>query len=196
MFVRNENFNDYIKLYPIITCIAAIHTVLFGIAALPYLPNDWIFEKLIGANIYIKQGELWRFVSPLFVHVNFSHFIFNTIALLIFAPPLEKKLGKIVFSCFYLLCGITGNLFAFLLLPLTYVHTGSSGAIFGIFGFYLASALFGKNPTSRSAQVILPVLIISLFMSFIQPGVNITAHLAGLFTGVAAGILLRGKLES
>ena len=189
MFVRNETFTDYIKLYPIITGIAVLHTLLYGMAVLPYIPHNWIYESLTGANIHIDQGEYWRLATPIFVHVSFSHFIFNTIALLIFGPPLEKHLGPLGFSCFYLLCGITGNLATFLIQPLTYVHTGSSGALFGLFGYYIALAIGGKRRNGQLAQVILPIVIISLFMTFIQPGINLTAHLFGLAAGIMIGLL-------
>ncbi|RLQ93177.1 rhomboid family intramembrane serine protease [Falsibacillus albus] len=196
MFVRNERFQDYVKLYPVITTIAAIHTVLFAIGSIPFFPRQWLFHTLAGVNIYIDQGEYWRLVTPIFIHMDFSHYIFNTISLLLFGPPLEQMLGKRLFIALYLVCGISANLFTFLLLPLTYIHVGSSGAIFGLFGFYSAMVAARKITARQSVQLILPLVIIALFMTFIQPGVNVVGHIFGLLTGLVIGLLSMKKLHS
>ena len=37
-------------------------------------------------------------------------------------------------------------------------------------------------------QIILPIIVISVIMTFLQPNINITAHLTGLIVGFLIGL--------
>lgn len=191
MFVRTESFSQFLRLYPVISLIVFIHIVLYLVSALPIFPQLWVYEQLAGVNLYIKEGEWWRLITPIFVHLGFAHFLFNSFSLVLFAPPLEKFLGKFKFSMVYLACGIAANIATYFLKPLTYNHVGASGAIFGLFGIYVGMTLFHKHLISReNKQVIIPIVVIGLIMTFFQPGINLTAHLFGLLSGLVIAWLL------
>ncbi|TMU83725.1 rhomboid family intramembrane serine protease [Bacillus sp. BHET2] len=184
MFVRTESFSQFLRFYPIISLIVLIHIILFLVSALPIFPQLWVYEQLAGVNVFIKEGEWWRLITPIFVHMGFAHLLFNSFSLVLFGPPLEKYLGKAKFISLYLACGVFANIITYLIKPLTYSHVGASGAIFGLFGFYIAMIVM-KHPfiTKESRQVILPIVIIGVVMTFMQSGINITAHIFGLIAG-------------
>ncbi len=188
MFVRTESFSQFIRLYPVISIIAAIHTILFLGNLVPFFPKVLVFEQLAGVNLYIQNGEWWRLITPMFVHLGFAHFLFNTFSLVLFGPPLERYLGKLSFSLIYLVSGISANIATFFLKPLTYSHVGASGAIFGLFGYYLA-LISMKHPfiTRDNKQILLPIIVIGLGMTFFQSGINVTAHIFGLLAGFLLG---------
>ncbi|OIK16777.1 rhomboid family intramembrane serine protease [Bacillus sp. MUM 116] len=190
MFTRTEGFREFIRLYPIVSIIIAIHIVLYLFTVLPVFPNYWFFEHLSGVNLYIWKGEYWRLITPTFLHSGFAHMLFNSISLLLFGPALERMLGGGKFLFVYLVSGLIANLATLVFEPMSYTHVGSSGAIFGLFGYYLAIILFRKNWLSRqNSQVILVLCALSLIMTFLQPNINIIAHLFGLLGGFLLGAI-------
>lgn len=194
MFVRTESFKEFIRYYPVITAIVLIHLILYILTFLPILPTNWIFESFSGVNLYIMQGEWWRLVTAMFLHASFAHLLFNSFTLIIFGPPLEQMLGKIRFLLLYLSTGIIANIATFILKPLTYASVGSSGAIFGLFGIYIALILFYKELMSyNNKQIVVTILVIGLIMTFLQPQINATAHIVGLLSGFILGTFMLGK---
>jgi rhomboid protease GluP len=190
MFTRTESFRDFIRLYPIVSIIITIHLGLYLLTILPIFPNHWFLENLSGVNLYIMEGELWRLITPTFMHSGFSHVLFNSFSLVLFGPALERMLGSGRFLLVYLLSGLIANVATLLLQPLTYTHVGSSGAIFGLFGYYLAIIMFRKHMLSKqNSQIILTLCVLSLIMTFLQPNINITAHLFGLVGGFLLGAI-------
>ncbi|MDR7001999.1 rhomboid family intramembrane serine protease [Neobacillus niacini] len=190
MFTRTESFREFIRLYPIVSIIIIIHVVLYLFTVLPIFPNYWFFEHLSGVNLYIFEGEYWRLITPTFLHNGFAHMLFNSVTLLLFGPALERMLGGGKFLLVYLVSGLVANLATLFLEPLSYTHVGSSGAIFGLFGYYLAIIIFRKNWLSRqNSQIILVLCALSLVMTFVQPNINITAHLFGLIGGFLLGAI-------
>ncbi|WP_257000235.1 rhomboid family intramembrane serine protease [Neobacillus jeddahensis] len=136
------------------------------------------------------EGEVWRLITPTFMHSGFAHMLFNSVSLILFGPALERMLGSRRFVFIYLLSGFIANVATLLLEPLTYTHVGSSGAIFGLFGYYIAIIVFRKQMISRqNSQVILTLAVVSLVMTFLQPNINVVAHLFGLIGGFLLGAI-------
>ncbi|MBY0099553.1 rhomboid family intramembrane serine protease [Mesobacillus maritimus] len=191
MFVRTESFREFIRFYPLITLILIIHLLVHLATTLPLLPSREIFTLLAGVNLYIIEGEFWRILTPIFVHSGFAHLLFNSFSLVLFGPALERILGKAKFLLVYLLTGIAANVATLLLEPPTYTHVGSSGAIFGLFGFYLAISMFRKDLLSKeNSQIIITIAVIGVIMTFFQSNINITAHIFGLIAGFFTGRVL------
>lgn len=196
MFTRTESFKQFLRYYPVVSIIVFIHIVLYLISILPFLPNTWLFEHFAGVNLYIVEGEYWRLLTPIFMHSGFSHVLFNSFSLVLFGPALEQILGKGKFIFVYVTTGVAANVATLLFEPLTYIHVGASGAIFGLFGFFAAIIMFRKDLISyANAQLILTITIIGVIMTFLQPNINVVAHLIGLLAGflIGAGLLSNKK---
>ncbi|RSD21146.1 rhomboid family intramembrane serine protease [Mesobacillus subterraneus] len=188
MFTRTESLRDFIRFYPVISLIISIHILLYLLTSMPVLPSRSAFELLSGVNLYIVNGEYWRVVTPIFMHAGFAHLLFNSFSLVLFGPALERLLGRTKFILLYLGTGIAANLATLILEPLTYTHVGSSGAIFGLFGFYISIVIFRKAMLSReNSQTIMTIAIIAVIMTFVQSNINITAHIFGMLAGFLAG---------
>ncbi|MEH7442244.1 rhomboid family intramembrane serine protease [Bacillus sp. JJ1122] len=188
MFTRTESFRDFIRYYPIVTLVISIHILLYLVTTIPFFPSRYLFELLSGVNLYIVNGDYWRLVTPIFMHSGFAHMLFNSFSLVLFAPALEQLLGRTKFILLYLATGIAANVATLSLEPLTYTHVGSSGAIFGLFGFYIAIIFFRKAMMSReNSQTIMTIAIIGIVMTFVQSNINITAHIFGLIAGFLIG---------
>ncbi|MBP3040194.1 rhomboid family intramembrane serine protease [Bacillaceae bacterium Marseille-Q3522] len=190
MFVRTESFKQFIRFYPVVSLIVFLNIILYILTVLPIFPNSYFLQMFAGVNIYIREGEIWRLLTPIFLHNNFMHMLFNSFSIVLFAPSLERMLGKWRFLLVYIGTGIFANLATLLLKPATYVHVGSSGAIFGLFGFYLSILLLRKYVISRNnSQFLVMIIAISFIMTFLQPNINVTAHFFGLISGFLFGVL-------
>ncbi|WP_018664766.1 rhomboid family intramembrane serine protease [Heyndrickxia acidiproducens] len=191
MFIRPVRLSALIQYYPVAFAIVFIQCVLFMVMQLPFFPNQGIYQGLTGVNLYIAQGEVWRLISPVFVHIHFSHLLLNSFSILLLGPFLEHYFGKWKFSILYFGSGIIANGMTFLLLPLTYHHAGASGAIFGLLGCYLAFLyVFKQSMPKTRQQTILIVISFTMLTALLQPGTNTVAHLSGFIGGVALGLLI------
>src|SRR2546427_738199 len=57
----------------------------------------------------------WTFVTYMFVHANLLHLAFNLLALFVFGPEVEERMGSGAFLRYYLLCGLGGAVFSLVL---------------------------------------------------------------------------------
>jgi rhomboid protease GluP len=194
MFIRTESFREFIRYYPVVSSIIAIQIILYLLTELPFFPNALLFEKLSGINLYIWGGEWWRLITPIFMHSGFTHVLFNSFSLILFGPGLERILGKFKFIAIYLITGISANIATLLIEPVTYMHVGASGSIFGLFGMYISITLYRKHLlSSDNRQVIITIAALSIIMTFLQSNINIVAHLFGFLSGFLIGVLTLRK---
>ena len=182
MFIRTESFQQYIRYFPAVTFFIFLMMFIFVLNLFSLLP---IMQYGTGINLYISEGQWWRLVTPIFLHQSFTHLLFNGFSFAIFGPTLERYLGSFKFMLFFLTTGLIANIATYFLKPLTYIHIGASGAIFGILGFFLYLALFKKNTLNATEiNTIYTLTGIAVIMTFIQPNINIVGHIAGLIAGV------------
>lgn len=186
MFTRTESFQQFLRYYPGVSILTAICIALYTLTSLPIFPGRDLYTLLSGVNFYIAEGEYWRLVTPIFIHVGFSHLLFNCFSLIIIGPGLEQILGTPKFILFFMLAGVLANLLTFFAEPLMYAHAGASGSIYGLFGCFAYIVYFRKDLISpQNSQTILALIIIGVVMSFFQSSINITGHIGGLITGFA-----------
>lgn len=196
MFIRSEkSVKEFVQAYPIVTTLIIINFVLWiFVHVFPIKINGMdLFMWGAGHNISIHEyGEYWRFVTPIFLHGDLMHALFNSFSLILFGPALEQMIGKYKFIITYLLTGIIGNVGTYIVNPMSMVpHIGASGAIYGIFGIYLFMVTFRKHLIDTgNAQIVTTIFFIGLFMTFVNPGINIYAHIFGFIGGLALGALM------
>lgn len=188
MFIRRENFNQYITLYPVVSSIIALNLVIYLLTLIPGFGKDLIYAGM-SVNILIADGQWWRVITSMFIHGGFTHVLFNMFSLFLFGPELEKIAGKMRFLTIYFLAGIFGVAATYLTQDPYYASVGASGAIYGIFGAFAALVYYTRHLFPQLKQIILPLIVISVIMSFITPNINIAAHLGGLITGFILGII-------
>ncbi|WP_211653211.1 rhomboid family intramembrane serine protease [Planococcus alpniumensis] len=187
MFIRRESFSQYLKMYPVVSTLIALNVLIHLLTFLPML-GEYIYYYGVGSNFHIANGEWWRFVTPIFLHGNLMHLLFNMFSLFLFGPELERLTGKVRFITIYMLAGLFASAATYFLQPLDYVHVGASGAIFGIFGAFGALVYYGGRALPQLKQIILPIIVISIVMTFVTPNINVTAHIAGMITGFLIGL--------
>jgi rhomboid protease GluP len=142
-------------------------------------------------NQLLASGQVWRLVTPVFLHANLLHIGVNMYSLWAIGPAVERFFGRIRFLTIYLLSGICGVLLSLVMIP--NLSVGASGAIFGLLGalatfLYLHRATFGQLGAMQLRQLVF-VALINLAMG-LTPGIDNWGHVGGLVAGVAlAGFL-------
>jgi len=156
--------------------------------------NDALSNVLItyGAkeNILMQQGQYWRFVTPIFLHVNMIHVGLNMLNFVVLGIFIERLVGHLRFLLLYLITGIISVIASFYFAPQE-ISVGASGAIFGLVGAYSVFVLYHRQAFPRGgvpALLWLVVIIgVNLGLGLLVPNVDNYAHLGGLISGCVLG---------
>jgi rhomboid protease GluP len=193
MFARTENLKQYVQLYPVTALLIIANIALWGLM-------EWVGSSQ-DPNTLIRFGalfdlpnlkpEAWRYVTAVFLHNGFAHLFFNSFAIYVFAPPLERMLGKGRYLFCYVVSGIAGNIFSAWFHNDYFVSVGASGAIFGVYAAYLFLAVLRKDIIdSQTKQTVVTIIVVGFLNSFIVPNIDIYAHLGGFIGGLLAMVLI------
>ncbi|MDR6998742.1 rhomboid family intramembrane serine protease [Neobacillus niacini] len=141
----------------------------------------------------IYEGQWWRFITPIFLHIGFLHLAMNTLALYYLGVAVERLYGNLRFLFIYLFAGIVGVIASFIFSP--NLSAGASGAIYGCFGALLYFGMIQPKLFFRTMGLnLIVVLGINLVFSFSASGIDSAGHLGGLAGGfLAAGIVYLPK---
>ena len=148
----------------------------------------------VKSNAEIANGQWWRFVTPIFLHIGLLHILFNSYALWVVGPQVEKLYGGARFVIFYVLTGVAGVAASYFYHPENQ-SAGASGAIFGLFGVLLVFGIRHRRdipPFFKRAvgTGVLPVILINLVIGFSIAAIDNSAHIGGLLAGAALAALI------
>ncbi|HAX86217.1 MAG TPA: hypothetical protein DCY91_08075 [Cyanobacteria bacterium UBA11370] len=143
----------------------------------------------------ILQGEVWRLVSPIFLHGSVDHLLGNCMALYVLGMACEHALGFKKAGIIYLISGLCGSLLSVLISPGPSV--GASGAIFGLMGsivvflFRYQKTFFVRD--RRIGLVIAAWGLYTLALGFLTPFVDNFAHIGGAIGGSIATLFQKSR---
>lgn len=142
----------------------------------------------------IADGQFYRLFTAVFLHAGLFHILFNAWALWIFGTMVERDYGTPRFVAIFLLTGLLASATSYAFGPPTTIGVGASGAIFGIFGAFVAYNYRRRHLALAAANLrwAATLLLINLVLAFSIPGIDWRAHLGGLLSGLAAGAVAEG----
>lgn len=142
-------------------------------------------------NSLIRAGQIWRLITPVFLHdpilpYGLLHIGFNMYALYLFGRGLEARFGHWRFTLLYFLSAYAGNVLSFLITPNP--SLGASTAIFGLLAaegmFILQNRPLLGNRAGRALLNLFYLAAINLFIGFSSGGlVDNFGHIGGLLGG-------------
>lgn len=140
----------------------------------------------IKANDLIREGQIWRLLTPALIHGSLAHIGFNMYALFSFGTNLEQFFGRGRFITLYLLGAFAGNVMSFLFSDA--YSLGASTAIFGLIGaeavfLYRNRKLLAGHFRSAIGNVLF-IIAINLFLVGSLPGIDNWGHIGGLLGGL------------
>ena len=156
--------------------------------------QDPLLEAGAMVPIAVAQGEWWRLVTAMFLHVGPMHLAFNALALYVFGALVEQALGAARYLAVYLVAGFAASAFSFALGSVDRAAAGASGAVFCLLGAWLVYNLRRRSLSLARSNVqgALMLIAINVAIGFAIPRIDNLAHLGGLAAGIAAGFLAEG----
>lgn len=135
----------------------------------------------------LVQGELWRYLTPIFVHIGVIHFAFNSMAMYYVGYQIERVVGAAWFLTIYALSGIAGNVASSVFSVA--LSAGASSSLFGLLGigFTLERSMSRRieEVTGRKPRrsVYTGMVVVNLIFGLVIPGIDNAAHVGGLLAG-------------
>ncbi|MCE3007808.1 MAG: rhomboid family intramembrane serine protease [Bacteroidetes bacterium] len=136
------------------------------------------------------DGQWWRLLSATFLHAGFLHLFFNMYGLVFVGYRLEPYLGRAKFLAAYLVTGLVGSL-ASLWWNEFVISVGASGAIFGMFGVFLALMSTDTLSYAMKRTFFISTAFFTLYSisNGFKPnsGIDNAAHIGGILSGILVG---------
>lgn len=140
----------------------------------------------------LLSGQVWRLLSPAFLHFGWMHLIFNLMWVWYFGQQIERRQGSKTMLLLLLLAGIGANLAQYM--TGTVLFGGMSGVVYAL----LAHVWLMSRRAPGSGFFVPQMLVVFMlgWMVFTMTGIAGTvgfgnvaneAHLGGLLVGLATG---------
>lgn len=146
-------------------------------------------------------GEWWRLITNIFIHFGIIHIVMNTYALYMAGVYLEPMLGKVKYVIAYLCTGVIASMASLWWHSEGVNSAGASGAIFGLYGVFLALLFTNLIPKQIRVALLQSIGIFVVFNLFygMKSGIDNAAHIGGLLSGMIIGFIfyleLSGKIN-
>lgn len=137
----------------------------------------------------IKNGQIWRLITPIFLHFGIMHILFNMLWLKLLGGAVEMVQGTGKLALHVLVYGIAGNLVQFYMSgPL---FGGMSGVNYGLFAFVWLVGKETNDPRYHIDNFNIGLMLFWFFACLfgLIPNVANGAHGAGLVLGALAAVV-------
>lgn len=177
--------------------LALINIAIFGLIFFydPSLSTNTLIKFGAKSNFKIVDFELFRLLTPMFLHVNFYHILFNSLALYIIGNQVETFFGKRKFLLIYFISGILGTMGSFI--TNDFVAAGASAGIFGLMGTHVYLFLYNRDGYRRYfGNDFLFLIGINVVYGVLNPSIDNAAHLFGLIGGLIVTLFILKQIPT
>ena len=138
----------------------------------------------------LRRGEVWRLVTPIFIHWSPLHLIFNLFWLRDLGGMIETRRGSLRMLGLVLLAALISNFAQFAwTLPKLEAGGGMSGVVYALFGYVWVKDRYEPHlglHISKETSIIMIAWLFLCMTGLVGPIGN-AAHVAGLVVGAATG---------
>ena len=145
----------------------------------------------------IQNGEIWRLVTPAFIHFGLFHIVFNMLWTWELGRLIEWRQGGILLGVLIVIMAAVSNLAQYIVSgPL---FGGMSGVVYGLFGYIWLQGITNPQFAAKMNPAVVKLLLawfLICWTGILEKvfGIAIanTAHTAGLVSGVVLSLLVSG----
>jgi rhomboid protease GluP len=182
-------------------------------SVLQLFPSEVLIRYGAKLNLLIRTShQWWRFVTPMFLHVNLIHILVNMYSLWVVGPYVEKLYGSAKFVVFWVVTGICAVLASYFTVTSAAVtwgpfgrflfrvddapSAGASGALFGLVGILFVFGIKFRHELPEGFKRafgtgLLPMIFLNLFIGYVGRGfIDNAAHLGGLVSGALIALVV------
>ena len=181
-----------------IVAMFAVEVVVIGLPSLigfNEAPPEKLYQLGGALGFSIAAGQYWRMLTSIFLHGGLIHIAFNLYALWIFGQVVEDELGRWRLLAIFFVTGLFASATSYLLAPPNVVGVGASGAIFGIFGAFVAFNWRRRGTALGAARLraAIGILVLNAVLGIGFAGaIDWQAHAGGFVAGLVAGFAAEG----
>ncbi len=189
----NNSFSQFLSRTGIMTRTLVLISILVTLVT-NFGENIQITKYLMIADITYYQGglteifsgQIWRVLTPIFLHFMVIHILFNMMWLWDLGGLVEKKQSSLFLLFFVVSIGIMSNIIQFLASGPAF--GGMSGVVYGLLGYtWIRSQKTNSGYFLHKGIVVIMIgWLILGYTGWIGPIGN-AAHLSGLLFGMAYG---------
>ncbi|HXA48281.1 MAG TPA: rhomboid family intramembrane serine protease, partial [Burkholderiaceae bacterium] len=142
----------------------------------------------------IASGEVWRLITPIFIHFGLMHIVFNMMWMWDLGKLVELRRGTLFLAIFVIVDGVASNLMQYGMTQSPFFG-GMSGVVYGLLGFVWMQGKY--NPhfgylLHKPTVVMMLAWYVLCWTGLLGPVAN-WAHTGGLLIGIGWGFVSRGK---
>jgi len=168
--------------------------------------NDYMTYRWFGFQILdsrgllplsetLKQFQLWRLLTPVFLHFSVLHVVFNCLMLWETGRRIELVKGSGYFMVVFIIIGVCSNIAQYWMTP-NIPFGGLSGICYGFIGYlaiYQRHIILPVLAINKTLVIFLLVWLIAGVVGvidyMIEGSVANSAHVAGLLSGSILGYI-------
>ena len=181
--------NVYVT-YAIIGINVLIFMIMLVQGAGIFEPNGLVHLKW-GSNFapLTLTGDWWRLFTCMFLHFGIIHLLLNMYSLYVVGVYLEPLLGKVKYITAYVCTGIFASLVSLWWHKDPVNSAGASGAIFGMYGLFLALLTTNVIPKQIRSSLLqsIGIFVVYNLVYGMKGGIDNAAHAGGLISGFVIG---------
>lgn len=150
----------------------------------------------------IKQGQVWRLLTPALLHGGPLHLAFNMMMIFVLGTLIERLHGSLFLLAVFIVTAVVGQFVQAILPPEealpavlsglagTPIAVGASGAALGLFGYlWIRPQLSASYPIHLHPNNVLFILGYVVFCVFFMSGIANGAHIGGLLAGMLIAVI-------
>ena len=169
-----------------LSVLASLTSALGSGVPTPLLMND------PGAPFFasVAGGEVWRLVTPMFVHFSILHILFNMMWLWDLGRAIELRKGAFFLGLLVVATGTASNLAQYFITQ-SPLFGGMSGVVYALLGYFWIQGRINPNfgmALHQTTVIMMLVWYVVCWTGLVGPIAN-WAHTAGLLMGLAWGLL-------
>jgi GlpG protein len=165
--------------------------VVYLLSSLP--STEWITQYLLISESFgtdlpeVHEGQVWRLLTPIFLHMSILHIVFNMLWLNDLGTMIESRQSTLRLALLVVVIGVVSNLGQYYMNGPRF--GGMSGVVYGLLGYVWMKGKFdpGSGLFLHPSTVMMMFIWLVLGYTNVLPGMANTAHLAGLAAGVVWG---------